>query len=269
MRFAAIDSDPKRGNDAFSLSGEFVLDRLSAEMRARGRISLVTDLSPAHVCDGSLEPAALRSLYDAVPSAGLWHVPRLHAKVYVADSSHAIVTSGNLTAGGLFRNLEFGVGILDQRHVQGILSTFDLYRATGVGVSRDQLVKFEVEAARVRSAFQSQQGSVSQDATSAFRQILQEAEDDLLRLRLAGGAVHAVFGRSIAYLLERNGPMPTIEIHRLIQELHPDLCDDAVDRVIDGQSFGKKWKHAVRTAQQVLKQKGAVSYKDGLWSSIP
>jgi hypothetical protein len=32
--------------------------------------------------------------------------------------------------------------------------------------------------------------------------------------------------------------MPTVELHKFIQELHPDLCDDSVDRVFDGENFG-------------------------------
>ena len=45
---------------------------------------------------------------------------------------------------------------------------------------------------------------------------------------------------------------------RRVAAIHPDLCDDSVDRVINGIHFGKKWKHAVRTAQQSLKNKGTI-----------
>jgi hypothetical protein len=43
------------------------------------------------------------------------------------------------------------------------------------------------------------------------------------------------------------------------------LCDDEVDRVIDGRHFGKKWKHAVRTAQQHLRRKGLIALEGELW----
>jgi hypothetical protein len=58
--------------------------------------------------------------------------------------------------------------------------------------------------------------------------------------------------------------MPTAELHPLIQRIHPDLCDDSVDRVIDGKHFGKKWKHAVRTAQQHLKKIGKVELRQNI-----
>src|SRR3954466_13202556 len=69
---------------------------ISKEVLERGLINLLTDLSPAHVCDGSLDAKAVERIIDAGPSSQLWHVPRLHAKVYVADDHRAIVTSGNL-----------------------------------------------------------------------------------------------------------------------------------------------------------------------------
>ncbi len=87
----------------------------------------------------------------------------------------------------------------------------------------------------------------------------------MIRLRLAGGAVHTVFAKTIHYLLTKYGAMPTTQLHTLIQELHPDLCDDTIDRVIDGKHYGKKWKHAVRTAQQQLKSAEVIEYASPVW----
>jgi hypothetical protein len=243
----------------------FVMDKLPTPVRSTGRLHLLTDLSPAHVCDGSLEPAAVGDLYDAVAGAVLWHIPRLHAKVYVADHRRAIVTSGNLTAAALYRNLEYGVDIRDSRLVRTVIDQFALFQATGATVSRDQLANYVTAAAELQEEFVRVQRSASAAATRAFREAMRTAEDDLVRLRLAGGAMHTVFAQTIVFLLRTRGSMSTVQIHRYVQELHPDLCDDTVDRVIDGQHFGKKWKHAVRTAQQMLKKRGEVRYADGLW----
>ncbi len=253
------------------ISGEgsrVLVERLSPTIKATGRLHLLTDLNPAHVCDGSLEPAALGTIVDAIPVATLWHIPRLHAKVYVADHARAIVTSGNLTAGAFYRNVEYGVDICDSALVRTILDHFEVFQATGATVSREQLAKYVAAAAQLRETFLRQQKSASNAATKALREAMREAEDDLVRLRLAGGAMHTVFGGTIGYLLRRNGPMSTVQLHALVRELHPELCDDNVDRVIDGENFGKKWKHAVRTAQQNLKKKGEVTYADGIWSSL-
>lgn len=42
--------------------------------------------------------------------------------------------------------------------------------------------------------------------------------------------------------------------------MHPDVCDDAVDRVIKGRLYGKSWIRDVRNAQQHLKSKGKIRY---------
>ena len=77
--------------------------------------------------------------------------------------------------------------------------------------------------------------------------------------------MHTVFEKTVLYLLAAHGPLRTVELHPMIQAMHPELCDDTVDRVIDGKRFGKKWKHAVRTAQQQLKRKGLARYEAHRW----
>lgn len=86
-----------------------------------------------------------------------------------------------------------------------------------------------------------------------------------MRLRLAQGPMHTVFAKTILYLLTRYGPLSTDQLHSKIRAIHPDLCDDTVDRVIDGKSFGKKWKHAVRSAQQQLKKRSLVTLEGEHW----
>ncbi|TKJ36792.1 MAG: hypothetical protein CEE38_10855 [Planctomycetes bacterium B3_Pla] len=77
--------------------------------------------------------------------------------------------------------------------------------------------------------------------------------------------MHTVFAKTILYLLRRYGSLSTVQIHPKIESIHPDLCDNTIDRVIDGKHFGKKWKHAVRTAQQQLKRNGQVDLQQGRW----
>lgn len=102
----------------------------------------------------------------------------------------------------------------------------------------------------------------------AYKTALGELEDRLIRLRLAGGPIHTVFAHTIEFLLKLHGPLATVELHPLIQSIHPDLCDDSVDRVIDGRAYGKKWKHAVRSAQQQLKSSGRAEYESGRWRLV-
>jgi hypothetical protein len=58
-------------------------------------------------------------------------------------------------------------------------------------------------------------------------------------------------------------------LHPLIQQLHPDICDDSIDRVIDGVHFGKRWKHHVRSAQSHLKADGKIRTDGERWHITP
>jgi len=207
----------------------------------------------------------LRQLRDYAGATAVRHLPGVHAKVYVADEDLAIVTSGNLTAGGLYRNFEYGVEIRSDPVTGTIKRDILEYGALGADVPPDQLDAYCNAADELQGLFDEQQRSTRREIRWRFEQSLRNAEESLIRVRLAGGPVHAVFARTIEYLLRSQGPLTTERLHPIIQTIHPDLCDDSVDRVIDGRRFGKKWKHAVRTAQQQLKKRGVIRYEHGFW----
>lgn len=239
--------------------------RLHPTIRESGAVDVITDLSPQHVFQGALETDAVDQLIGATKYGHLWHIPKLHAKVYVADSACAIVTSGNLTAGGLYRNVEYGVEITNRLLLRQIESDLVDFRYLGTLVKLDQLQRYSAVARRVRQSYENQERRMDRRLREAFNKAVREAEDELVRFRLAGGAMHTVFGRTVLHLLHKHGPMPTKQIHEMVKRIHPDLCDDTVDRVIDGKHYGKKWKHAVRTAQQQLKRSNDVRFDSGLW----
>lgn len=54
-----------------------------------------------------------------------------------------------------------------------------------------------------------------------------------------GKTINAIFSDTISYALEKKGSLSTKELHPLIQSMHPDICDDSIDRVIDGQHLVK------------------------------
>ena len=244
---------------------DFVTTHLSSEFRTAGRLAFLTDLSPLNICMKSTDPSALRLLAEAVPAWDLSHLPRLHAKVYIADRDCAIITSGNLTAGGLTLNYEYGVELSDPAVVALIRQDIQDYAGLGAAVDYDQLLAYCQTAEQVRRAYEGQLRSAAKAARREFKRTFQEAEEDLIRLRLAGGAITAVFEKTIVYLLRRHGPLSTQQLHPLVQAIHPDLCDDTVDRVINGQHYGKKWKHVVRRAQSHLKDRGVIEFQAGVW----
>jgi hypothetical protein len=244
----------------------FVVENARPDFNENGRLSFLTNLSVSHVCQLATDPRALQSLQSRFPSALIYHVPGLHAKVYIVDESRAIVTSGNLTANGLYRNLEYGVAVDDQNLVKHIRAEILEFSQFGALIPGQQLDAY----CNVLTTYLPQLRLKNKRMTPSFEpnveSALQQIDDGLMRLRLASGPIHTAFGRTIEYLLRKHGPMSTVDMHPMISAIHPDLCDDSVDRIIDGKRFGKKWKHAVRTAQQQLKKQNRIHYVDGVWT---
>lgn len=226
---------------------------------------LLTDLSSRAIASGSTDPRAILQLTRSVRGMAVVHLPSLHAKVYCADGRRAIVTSGNLTAGGLQGNFEYGLDIVLPALASRIERDLRDYAALGSPLDDGALQSVCDVAPGIARWFRGALRRASRGAERRLRAAMRASDDALLRARLGGGALHAVFARTIEYLLRHHGPLSTVSMHPMIQRIHPDLCDDTVDRVIDGVRFGKKWKHAVRTAQQQLKRRGVIRLAGGRW----
>lgn len=246
----------------------FVEESSCAELRHSGKCTVVTNLAPRNVVQGVTDPRALQRLSHSISNVALWHLPRLHAKVYVADSTTAIITSGNLTFGGVRANYEYGIQVADVDTVKQIRSDIISYSELGTQLTNQQLARYIDVADEVRAAFETQERSVKKSAKARFDQLFYKAENELIALRLAGAPVTQVFARTIAYLLKHHGAMTTPEIHSHISSIHPDLCDDKIDRVINGRHFGKKWKNLVRTAQSQLKTQSVIELSEGRWRLV-
>lgn len=191
-------------------------------------------------------------------------MPSLHAKVYIADNECAIVTSANLTEGGVRGNCEYGVALRDPSKVAEIRRDFEAYSRLGAKVSIDEAAALARDLSQLQGLYKASQHRVLKEAGTVFRKRLRDAQEKVLRFRARGKSTHAIFCDTIEYLLAK-GPLKTIELHPLIQRMHPDICDDTIDRIIDGFNFGKRWKHYVRTAQQALKRAGKIAYDGGKW----
>lgn len=246
---------------------DFVLSHLPDGVKPTLSFSLLTDLSPLNVAQAATDPCAVRDLAAALSGSRVFHLPRVHAKVYVKDAEQAIVTSGNLTAGGLDVNYEYGLKVLDAETAAAIERDITDYAVLGAPVPMKVLDAYGAKAAELRDLYARQERAVRR-TDSQLRRALRAAGDELTRLRLAGGPMHTVFAATILYLLTKHGPLPTTELHPRIEALHPDLCDNSVDRIIDGKRFGKKWKHAVRTAQQQLKKRGQIELVGDRWMLV-
>jgi hypothetical protein len=243
--------------------------RIISQLDSRGllasiRVSVLTDLRPESTLSGSMDLDALTELGLRISGFELTHLPSVHAKVYVADSAMAVVTSGNLTEAGLYGNIEYGVALTAGDLVRQIRSDFNGYAALGAKVSTEEVAALSSEMKELQVLFRRAESSIRQRARRAFQGKLQSTHLRLLRHRARGKTTHAIFSATIRFLLGK-GPLRTEELHPMVQLLHPDLCDDSIDRVIEGVHFGKKWKHYVRNAQQHLKQRGQIEFDGTRW----
>jgi hypothetical protein len=230
------------------------------------QINIITDISLRTLVQGATEIPALLYLFGNHPNVSITYLPRIHAKVYISNRSSAIVTSANFTDGGETRNFEYGVKITDTAIVQKIKNDINEYRKLGASVSATQLEEIQAQVENVRKAIQVEQKTISQKIRLGSRKHERVAEDNLIRLRVKHKTTNSIFSDTLLYWLSQK-PMPTEELHLLVKDIHPDLCDDNFDRIIDGRHFGKLWKHQVRNAQAYLKRAGLILYdeENRLW----
>ena len=184
-----------------------------------------------------------------------------------ADSRAAIITSANLTNGGLWRNREYGVLLRDEETVRELRRDMRDFARLGNVVERPMLAELVRETERLLVAQVETERTVDREAQTRLRKLLAGTRDLVLQARARGKTTNGILADTVLYLLKRHGPLSTRSLHPHIQALHPDLCDDAIDRVIDGVHFGKKWKHHVRNAQQQLRRQGRIErLADGRWA---
>lgn len=123
----------------------------------------------------------------------------------------------------------------------------------GAVVSFEELDHLAKVTETLKSKYSEALNSVCPSIKQEFERELELTRESILELRgKPGGTTNSIFMRTILYLL-KNGSMVTKELHPQIQNIHPDLCDDNIDRVINGIRHGKRWKHLVRAAQKHLK----------------
>lgn len=232
------------------------------------RIKILTKLDSTSILHGSLDVGAVRKFCNDFPETSVTHLPGLHAKIYIADVHTAIVTSGNLTQSSLSKNLEYGIRLQDQKQVGEICQNLQEYERLGIGLSLQQLNQFSDISQRLIRSHHSALTSTRAKLQAEFDRQFQIAQDSIRGLRgETRESITSIFKRTVHFAL-REGPLPTKELHKRVQCLHPDLCDDSEDRVINGVYFGKLWKHHVRNAQQSLKRNNLIELVQGEWKLI-
>ncbi len=228
------------------------------------QLVLLANFSIPNLANGSVDAASIADLMASIPHVRVHHLPGLHAKAYIADHHTAVVTSANLTMGGLRNNVEYGVKIKLQPIVRAIKQHMEKYAELGAILPFEEVRRFGCAAAELRDLRREVEESGRKRLREELQHRLDAANLQLLRRRAHEETTNSIFAPTVLYILHE-GPMKTVDINRRVQSIHPDLCDDAIDRVIDGVHFGKKWKHYVRNAQQYLKRNGLIRREGRHW----
>lgn len=94
---------------------------------------LITSFKLMNVYSGSIDISALEKILACNGVVKNYH--KLHSKIYLFDDKKAIITSGNLTNGGLINNYEYGI-YLDEKHIvaQIVKDFYSIYVNENTGI---------------------------------------------------------------------------------------------------------------------------------------
>ncbi len=229
------------------------------------QVELATNLSVDSLLQGTVDSEAIASFCRSLPEVEVRHLPGLHAKVYVADDHSAIITSGNLTQASLNRNYEYGVHITERALVRQVAEDVQQYSSLGSPVTLAELDELTGITKSLRSKYTEVLQTSREKARKEYQESMELTRVALLNLRAKPGeTTHSIFARTILHILRR-GPLSTSEMQPIIQSIQPDICDDSIDRIINGVHFGRKSKHMVRNSQVYLRRQGRIEFNQKKW----
>jgi hypothetical protein len=100
-----------------------ICDELLNVKNESTKIELITSFKLMNIYTGSLDISAIQSIIDN--NGIVKNFPKLHSKIYLFDDEKAIISSGNLTNGGLLKNYEYGILLDDRSILQKITSDYN------------------------------------------------------------------------------------------------------------------------------------------------
>ncbi|MEW5941507.1 MAG: phospholipase D-like domain-containing protein, partial [Chloroflexota bacterium] len=196
-------------------------ETLLANAKAR-KLTLLTNLSLTNVSGMGFDFESLIKLgkhFEMTVSS----LEKLHAKIYIADSSLALVTSANLTLGGLRENYEYGVLIRELSTVGTLQADMAHYFSLGNIFQQHALFEIQEDIREIKKL------KTELDQTSQarkLRQALSSKEESFQTKvfinRVRGRTINSIFSETILYLLRRYETLSTKQLHMLIKEIHPD-----------------------------------------------
>ncbi|MDR0910150.1 MAG: phospholipase D-like domain-containing protein [Spirochaetaceae bacterium] len=217
------------------------------------RLNILTNLSARNVGDNITQPSALLKLYNAFKETTVYSLSKLHAKVYIVDESSAIITSANLTYGGLAANFEYGVLINDDDTIQNL--KYDILAYASLGYIFDKLLLVQIEdiSQKIEHSYVKNKPNEEEMELQKLLKRQQEVNKILVSKYDNKETRHGIFTKTIMYILNRKNEMTIQDLYSFVQEIHPEMCDDSIEYHKE-----KRWKIEVRQALFYWERKGIV-----------
>lgn len=105
------------------LKSEICKDILKVK-NSNSKIYFITSFKVKSIYSGALDISALENIIYC--NGIIKSYPKLHSKIYLFDDKRAVITSSNLTIGGMLKNFEYGILIEEQDCVRKILNDFEM-----------------------------------------------------------------------------------------------------------------------------------------------
>jgi HKD family nuclease len=235
----------------------------SIQNPADKNIHILTNLSARNIVDNVTQPTALLKICTAFPKTTISSLEKLHAKVYIVDDLFAVITSANLTNGGLRSNFEYGVTIDDPKTIEVIRRDVLDYASLGHIFEKDFLVKIQEESKKIEK-IQKKENEQRNDSDLKSLLASQKKLDAIFSVRYEDTETrHSIFTKTVFFLLEKHKQLTTHELYTLIKDIHPEMCND--DIIYHNE---KRWKIEIRQALFYWKRKGMVSGQETTRNNI-
>ena len=147
-------------------------------------------------------------------------------------------------------NFEYGVEFRDARLVENVRQDLDSYSRLGNVLSRDALTELENVANELSAEFKRFRIRPLRKSNAAFLRNCGPQITSFCGLRSERRSAHSLFSEAMLYILAL-GALPTTELHPSIQSFCRTCVTILWELVIDGQYFGKRWKHAVQMRSSI------------------
>jgi phosphatidylserine/phosphatidylglycerophosphate/cardiolipin synthase-like enzyme len=98
---------------------EDICDDIIKTKQKNSKLELITSFKLINIYLGAVD---IKGIEKIIKNNGIVkNFPKLHAKIYIFDDKEAVITSSNLTNGGLINNYEFGI-YLNKKDEKGVVT---------------------------------------------------------------------------------------------------------------------------------------------------